>query len=194
MTIRSLAMLCAISIATAFTGASAQVVVSIGHSRANSCYVAAKTGFAPEDGIKVCEEALRDDNLSPMDRAATYDNRGILENALGKFDRAMLSFNAAIAANQALGDAYVNRGVVLIQQKKYEDALADINKGIGFGMAFLHIGYYNRAVAEELVGRYSDAYYDYMHALELEPSFAAARERLKFFRVIRPGAAPDSQS
>ena len=194
MTIRSLSMVCAILIATAFTGASAQIVVSIGHSRASACYLAAKTGFSPEDGIKICDESLRDENLSLTDRAATYDNRGILENAIGKFDMALVSFNAAIATNGSLGDAYVNRGAILIRQKKYEDALADINKGIGLGMSSPHIGYYNRAAAEELIGRYSEAYYDYMHALELEPSFVAARERLKIFTVIRPGAAPANQS
>jgi len=80
----------------------------------------------------------------------------------------------------------------LIQQKKYEDALAEINKGIGLGVAFLHIGYYNRGVAEELLGRYRDAYYDYMRTLELEPSFAAAQARLKLFRVIRPGDMANS--
>jgi len=82
--------------------------------------------------------------------------------------------------------------LVLIRQKKYEDALAEINKGIGLGMAFLHIGYYNRAVAEELLGRYRDAYYDYMHTLELEPGFTAAQERVKLFRVIRPGDMANS--
>ena len=106
---------------------------------------------------------------------------------MGRLDQALASFAAAITTDESLGDAHVNRGTVLIRQKKYEDALAEINKGIGLGMAFLHIGYYNRAVAEELLGRYRDAYYDYMRTLELEPGFTAAQERVKLFRVIRPG-------
>jgi len=169
------------------SAASAQILVSIGNSRARSCYLGAKNGFASDDLIKLCTSSLEEENLSPKDRAATYDNRGILENRLGRLDQALASFKAAITIDASLGDAHVNRGTVLIRQKKYEDALAEIDKGIALGMAFLHIGYYNRAVAEELLGHYRDAYDDYTHTLEIEPGFAAARERLKFFRVIRPG-------
>jgi tetratricopeptide (TPR) repeat protein len=117
-----------------------------------------------------------------------------MEIGLGRLDSALASFASAIATDETLGDAYVNRGTVLIRQKKYEDALADINKGIGLGMAFLHIGYYNRAVAEELLGRYRDANYDYMHVLELQPGFTPAQERLKVFRIIRPGEMTNGQS
>jgi hypothetical protein len=59
-------------------------------------------------------------------------------------------------------------------------------------MAFPHIGYYDRAVAEQLLGRYKEAYYDYKKVLELEPSFAIASERLKDFTVIRVPAKSQS--
>ena len=187
MNIRILSLACAVWIGLGFTAASAQILVSIGNSRARSCYLAAKNGFASDELIKLCSTSLDEENLSLKDRAATYDNRGIIENKLGRLDQALSSFESAITIDASLGDAHVNRGTVLIRQKKYEDALSEINKGIGLGMAFLHIGYYNRAVAEELLGRYRDAYYDYMHTLELEPGFTAAQERVKLFRVIRPG-------
>src|SRR5579863_967954 len=157
MRIRILSLACAVWMGLGMTAASAQILVSIGNSRARSCYLGAKNGFASDDLIKLCSSSLEEENLSQKDRAATYDNRGILENSLGRLDQALASFNAAIAIDASLGDAYVNRGTVLIRQKKYEDALAEIDKGIGLGMAFMHIGYYNRAVAEELLGRYRDA-------------------------------------
>ena len=194
MRIQILSLACAVWIGLGMTAVSAQILVSIGNSRARSCYLGAKNGFASNDLIKLCSSSLEEENLSPKDRAATYDNRGILENSLGRLDQALASFNAAIAIDASLGDAYVNRGTVLIRQKKYEDALAEIDKGIGLGMAFLHIGYYNRAVAEELLGRYRDAYYDYTRTLEIEPNFGAARERLKFFRVIHPGEMANDPS
>lgn len=187
MDIRILSFACAVWIGLGFAAASAQVLVSVGNSRARSCYLAAKQGFASDDLIKTCSASLDEENLTVKDRAATYDNRGIMETSLGRLDQALASFDAAIRTDASLGDAHVNRGTILIRQKKYEDALAEINTGIELGMAFLHIGYYNRAVAEELLGRYRDAYYDYMHTLELEPGFTAAQERLKVFRVIRPG-------
>jgi tetratricopeptide (TPR) repeat protein len=185
--IRILSLACVVWTGLGMTAASSQILVSIGNSRARTCYLSAKNGFASDDLIKLCSTSLEEENLSPKDRAATYDNRGIMENRLSRLDQALASFDAAIAIDESLGDAHVNRGTVLIRQKKYEDALAEIDKGIGLGVAFMHIGYYNRAVAEELLGRYRDAYYDYMHTLEIEPKFTAASERLKFFRVISPG-------
>ena len=74
----------------------------------------------------------------------------------------------------------------------YEEALARINKGMELGASFPHIGYYDRALALELLGRYKEAYYDYKKVLELEPRFAMAEERLKDFVVTR--VPPKSQS
>jgi tetratricopeptide (TPR) repeat protein len=186
-----LSFACALSLGLSVTAASAQVVVSIGNSRARDCYLAAKNGFASDYLVKICNASLQEENLSLKDRAATFDNRGILESRLGRADQALSSYSAAIATMPSLGDAYVNRGTILIQQRKYEDALADINRGIGFGMSSPPVGYYNRAVAEQLMGRYRDAYDDYMQTLKLEPAFAAAREQLKFFRVIRREGADE---
>lgn len=194
MAIRILALAGVAWIGLGLAAASAQTLVTVGNSRAYSCYVAAKNGYASDDAIKVCSASLDEENLSQKDRAATYDNRGIMQTSLGRLDQALTSFDDAIAIDASLGDAYINRGTILIRQKKYEEALAEINKGIGLGVSFMHIGYYNRAVAEELLGRYRDAYYDYMHVLELDPGFTAAQERLKVFRVIRPGDMANSPS
>ena len=81
-----------------------------------------------------------------------------------------ISFNAAIAMDPSLGDPYVNLGAMLIKKGQHEDALVQINKGIDLGMAFPHIGYYDRAVAEQMLGRFKEAYYDYKKVLELEPN------------------------
>jgi tetratricopeptide (TPR) repeat protein len=55
-------------------------------------------------------------------------------------------------------------------------------------MSYPHIGYYDRAVAEQMLGRYKEAYYDYKKVLELEPNFVMASERLKDFVVTRAPA------
>ena len=81
---------------------------------------------------------------------------------------------------------------MLIKQGRHEEALGQINKGIDLGMAFVHIGYYNRAVAEQLLGRFKESYYDYKKVLEIEPSFKLASERLKDFTVTRAPAPPAS--
>ena len=43
-------------------------------------------------------------------------------------------------------------------------------------------------LALELPGRYKEAYYDYKRALEIEPNFGLASERLKDFIVTRTSA------
>ena len=89
-----------------------------------------------------------------------------------------------------LGDGYVDRGAALITLKRYDEAMADINKGIGLGQSYEHVGYYNRAVAEFYLGRITESYHDYQKALEIAPDFTPAREQLKNFVVTRRPAAP----
>jgi tetratricopeptide (TPR) repeat protein len=123
--------------------------------------------------------------LTRKDKAGTYDNRGVILDMLGRTEEAAADFNMAIALDPNLGDPYVNLGAMLIKKGQHEEALTQINKGIDLGMAFAHIGYYDRAVAEQMLGRFKEAYYDYKKVLELEPNFTMASERLKDFTVTR---------
>ena len=110
---------------------------------------------------------------------------------LGHIERASADFNKAIEIQPDLGDPYVNLGVMLIKEKKYQDALGQINKGMDLGMGFPHLGYYDRAIAEQMLGQFKEAYFDYKKAVELEPSFGAAEERLKDFTVTKvPAKTP----
>lgn len=173
--------------ALAVVGAQAQIVVSHGSGAGHDCYVHARFAFEPTEGIRDCTIALGQP-LSASDRAATYDNRGIILNRQERFDEAVADFNRATTLRPDLGDAYINLGSVLIRQKSYEQALAQIDKGMQLGASFPHIGYYDRALALELLGRYQEAYHDYKKALEIEPSFSLASERLKDF-VVTPAPA-----
>lgn len=179
---------------TNFGGATAQaqVIVTLGSGHAHDCFIHAKTGEQPRQGLAVCNTALAYDALDRKNRAGTYDNRGVVLNIMSRTEEARADFNKAIELDPDLGDAYVNLGAMLIKQGRHEEALVQINTGIDLGMAFLHIGYYNRAVAEQILGRYKEAYYDYKKALEIEPNFRLASERLKDFTVTRTPAPSNS--
>jgi tetratricopeptide (TPR) repeat protein len=183
-----LALLLGLTIA-GVASAQGQVVVSMNSGAAQDCYIHARFGFNPADGLKSCTIALGQ-ALGRSDRAATYDNRGIILNGQGRFTEAGADFDRAIALQPDLGDAYINIGSILIRQKSYEEALVQINKGMTLGASLPHIGYYDRALALELLGRYKEAYYDYKKALELEPNFTLASERLKDFTVTTAPARP----
>ncbi|MBV9548168.1 MAG: tetratricopeptide repeat protein [Alphaproteobacteria bacterium] len=165
-------------------GAQAQIIVSEGSGAAQDCFRHARFGYDAAAGIRDCTVALGQ-SLSAGDRAATYDNRGIILNRQGRSDEAASDFSRAIALRPDLGDPYINKGSVLIKQRAYEEALAEINKGMALGASFPQIGYYDRALALELLGRYKEAYGDYKKALEIEPGFTLASERLKDF-VVTP--------
>lgn len=169
----------------AVTAAQAQTVLTVGTGLAHDCFLHAKMGTQLRDGVALCSVALKQDVLSKRDRAGTLDNRGVMLDQLGETEKAAEDFNAAIALYPDLGDPYVNLGAMLIKKGQHQAALDQINKGMDLGMGFPHIGYYDRAVAEQMLGRYKEAYYDYKKALELEPNFAMAGERLKDFVVTR---------
>lgn len=172
--------------------ARAQVVVTLGTGMAHDCFLHAKAGINLVEGLNLCNGALDHDPLNKRDRAGTYDNRGVIADMLGRTEQAAEDFNASIALDPTLGDPYVNLGAMLIKKGQHQEALDKINKGIELGMAFPHIGYYDRAIAEQMLGRYKEAYYDYKKVLEIDPHFAMASERLKDFVVTR--VPPKTQS
>ncbi len=180
---RSVLLLGAAFLAAALAPAQAQTIVSMGKGLAHDCFAYAKAGVDPYDGVSVCNQSIENEALTIKDRAATFDNRGVMLDQLGRIEKASQDFQQSMALDPKLGDPYVNLGSVLIKQKRYDEALESINKGIELGMSFPHIGYYDRAVAYQLLGRFKEAYYDYKKTLELEPNFTQASERLKDFVV-----------
>jgi tetratricopeptide (TPR) repeat protein len=174
--------------AAAMAPAQAQTIVSMGKGLAHDCFAYAKAGVDPYDGVEICNQSIDNEALTVKDRAATYDNRGVMLDMLGRLEKASADFRQSMALDPKLGDPYVNLGSVLIKQKRYDEALESINKGLALGMSFPHIGYYDRAVAYQLLGRYKEAYYDYKKTLELEPNFTQASDRLKDFTVTRTPA------
>jgi tetratricopeptide (TPR) repeat protein len=185
---RSVLFLGAAFLAAALAPAQAQTIVTLGKGYAHDCFAYAKAGVDPYDGVEVCNQAIDREPLTVKDRAATFDNRGVMLDQLGRLEKAYADFQQSMTLDPKLGDPYVNLGSVMIKQKRYDEALESINKGIELGMSFPHIGYYDRAVAYQLLGRFKEAYYDYKKTLELEPNFTQASERLKDFVVTRAPA------
>jgi tetratricopeptide (TPR) repeat protein len=72
----------------------------------------------------------------------------------------------------------------MILFQRYDDALKDINKGIGMGAKKPEIAYYDRAIVDEALGDVRGAYEDYKKAVEIAPDFALASEQLARFKVV----------
>ena len=102
----------------------------------------------------------------------------------------MEDYNSGLALRPDLGDAFIDRGAAYITLKRYDEAMLDINKGIGLGMTYPQFGYYNRGVAEEFQSKWKESYFDFKHALEIDPDFVMAKNQLKNFTVTTVAAKP----
>jgi tetratricopeptide (TPR) repeat protein len=166
------------------------LVMVMGNQLAHDCFLMAKAGVDPNAAVATCNSALENEALSAHDRAGTYVNRGAIEISLNRVEAAMSDYNTGIRIYPELADAYVDRAGAYILQKRYDLAMTDVNHGIDLGPSYPFVGYYNRAVTEELTGNFKDAYYDYQKTLQLEPHFTLAADHLKDFTVTRVPAKP----
>lgn len=164
-------------------GASAAVTV-LGSSLARNCYEIAEFGGDTRSGIATCTEALDDTPLSMKDRAATLVNRGILYSKSDQPKAALADYDKGLAIDDSLGEAYVDRGAVLIVLQRYKEALTALNKGIALGANKLQIAYYDRAIVNEALGNVRGAYEDYKMATQIEPGFVLASMQLARFKVV----------
>jgi tetratricopeptide (TPR) repeat protein len=160
-------------------------VTVLGNGLAAACFQAAEFGADPKAAVPTCSDALQDEPLTVSDRAATYINRGILRARAGDSFGALADCNQGLTLNASMGDGYVDRGTVYIVLQKYDDALADIDRGIAMGAHKPQIAYYDRAIVNEALGNVRAAYLDYKKAVELEPKFTLATEQLARFKVVR---------
>jgi hypothetical protein len=112
---RSVLLLGAVLLAAAIPKAvHAQTIVSMGKGWAHDCFVYAKAGVDPYDGVEVCNLSIANEALTVKDRAATYDNRGVMLDQLCRLYKAADVFQRSLALDPKLGDPHVNLGSVLI--------------------------------------------------------------------------------
>jgi tetratricopeptide (TPR) repeat protein len=135
-----------------------------------------------QHGLSYCNEALGDPLMNH--RAALLVDRGIIKFGMKQTGDALADFDAAIAMEPDLSNAYVNRAAAQLALGRDRSALADANMAIKLGGDSVHIAYFTRAAAEEDAGQTDAAYRDYKQALVLKPDFAAAQSQLTRFKVV----------
>lgn len=174
-------------LAIAGAGSSEAAVTVLGNGVAHSCFEFAEYGGNPTDGLATCTFALEQETLSVRDRAATFVNRGILRARKDDAEGALADYDRGLAMDAALAEGYVDRGAAMIALRRYDDAVAEISKGISLGANRMQIAYYDRGIADEALGNIRAAYEDYKKAVEIQPDFQLARDELSRFRVVRHG-------
>lgn len=171
------------ALGVALAGSASAAVTVIGGGLAEDCSKAALRGLSDRDSIEICNLALTTEMLDTRDKAGTYINRGVMRMRARAYDSAHSDFNAAIALEPRIGEGWVNRGAVFIAEKRYQEGLADINKGLDLGVEEPEKAYYNRALAFEGLDDAKSAYLDYKQAVTLKPNWLLPQQQLLRFTV-----------
>ena len=180
---RTILLAAATAIVTLGAPAASAYTFTVGGTRATACYNAATNGLATDEALRTCDGALAEDALSAHDRASTYVNRGALYIGRGTSERAMQDFDAALAIEPDNADAHANRGVALLNLQNFQEAIAELNRGISGQPTRPERAYFARARAHEETGDIRGAYNDYRAATQLAPSWEPARLELARFTV-----------
>lgn len=153
---------------------------------AHGCFEAATNELPTREAMRLCNRAVADETLAAADRAATLVNRGIVQMQAKRLKNAIADFDEAIRLRPESAEAYVNKGVAVFQiGGRGDEALALLSEGIARGPMRPAVAYYQRAVANEELGRVREAYEDYSRAAELAPEWADPAEQLQRFQTVR---------
>lgn len=171
--------------ALALASSTAQAaIVSLGGPLSKNCYEAALAGDSRDQAIEGCSRSLEQEALMPGDRAATLVNRGIIYMARHNDAAADADFDAALATDNGLSDAWLNKGFLRLRQGDGRDALPLLQKGIDHGARRQAVAIFARGVAYEQIGDYRLAYADLKRAQQLEPGWSLPTEYLASYRLV----------
>ena len=168
--------------ALSFGGAQAAVTV-FGSDSATQCSQAAIADKSDAASESYCTRALQEDTLDSDDRAGTLVNRGVMKLRRADYEAARTDFNAALALEPNLAEAWINRGAVWVGERQYQTALSDLNRALELGVKQPEKAYFNRALAYEGMDNEKAAYFDYQKALELKPDWQLPQHELLRFHV-----------
>ncbi len=161
----------------------AQAFTTIIGGRAGRCSEDAKQGRSNPAALDGCTMALNYEPLNQHDRAGTLVNRGSMETMNNAWEAAHSDFQAAIKVMPSLGEAHVGEGAYLVNQERWTEAEAELNRGIDLGSEELEKGYYFRAFARWGQDNFKGAYEDFSKALDLKPGWEPARQQIVKFKV-----------
>jgi serine/threonine protein kinase/tetratricopeptide (TPR) repeat protein len=118
----------------------------------------------------------------PRQLAGCLFNRGRAYAAWGRTDRALADYDAALELDPGLGAAALNRAVLHYREKRYPDALRDLDLARERGVDPTAV-HYNRALVRLGQGDRPAALAEVRAALAHDPSHREARELL---RTLQP--------
>jgi tetratricopeptide (TPR) repeat protein len=169
----------------------AEAAVSVlGSGSARQCFEAAEAKATYRYAILACDEALSSEDLSIVDRAATFVNRGIVNMQSRNLTAAIADYDAAIKLRPETAEAYVNKGIALLHLGGRDaEAVKVLSEGLARNPRQPEVAYYTRGIANEMRGALREAYDDYAKAAELAPNWAEPQIELQRFQLKKAKTA-----
>jgi tetratricopeptide (TPR) repeat protein len=113
----------------------------------------------------------------PRNIPLAYTNLGSVYQKKGQLDKAMESFDKAIALDPLDYMAYINRGVIFDKVGQFSMALESFNKAVVLSPSEF-AAYYNRGLTYDKIGDIDDAIQDFERAAILKPNEYRAHNNL----------------
>ncbi len=114
-------------------------------------------------------------------RARELFSEGVRKGIEGNYSQALTSFDAAIALDPLLTDAYLYRGLAHIELSQYEQALEDFRAITGSDHKYADQLHYFSGLAYASKGSYNEAIYHYSEALHISPDYYSFFQRGKAY-------------
>jgi tetratricopeptide (TPR) repeat protein len=136
--------------------------------------------------------ALNLDAMSSDLRARVLYNRGLAQQKLAKNALAIEDFTSALLINSNFAEAYLARGNALRESGQYLFSISDYERALKYHHPQMARVFFGEAQAYESLRRPSEAVHLLKQALEVDASFAPARDQLKALGEV--AESDDTQS
>ena len=159
--------------------------ISIGNSTARDCYEAAIGRDYDRNALGHCDLALNQEGLTPADRAATLNNRGVLYLRGNNFNAAGRDFDAAVKTYDGNAEAWLNKAISALRRGGGIETLPMIERSLALNTERQALAYYSRSLAYERGGKLRAAYNDLVKARDLAPDWRLPAEDLQRYQIVR---------
>jgi len=126
--------------------------------------------------LEICESLLKDPLAFKMRSVILY-TKGICFLRTGQPEKALQIFDQIIREDYTFLDAYLEKGILYYDQKKYTEARKVFEKSTSVKNSFAD-GYYWTARCDEMLNNKPEAIDNFKRAIVLDTGFIEAREAL----------------
>jgi tetratricopeptide (TPR) repeat protein len=168
-------------------------ITIIGTTPGAVCEAAAAEAKRSEAGtraeLEACDRVVEAWPSPRLETAVAYVNRSVIHFVRGETAAAIADTSAAIRLDDGLGEAFLDRGIVLASEHRTGEAIRDFVRAVSLRLSKPSLAYFDLALAREDTGDLVGAYKDFRHAAEADPAWEAPRAELARFKVVQ---APSS--